>query len=139
MKSLSKRSSKVVIIVSTLLTVGALTVIAKTSPTFDIHTSVITKGAESEKGVILVLTERGPVAAEAAYMLSTQMQQNEGFVPLLMVAGKDNVTGYMSALALPNESLPAIIFFNKFGKELARVIAMKTSTTQSSHAQENVI
>ena len=47
MKSLSKRSSKVVIIVSTLLTVGALTVIDKTSPTFDTHTSVITKGAES--------------------------------------------------------------------------------------------
>ena len=52
---------------------GALTVIAKTSPTFDIHTSVITKGAESEKDVILVLTERGPAAAEGAYMLSMLM------------------------------------------------------------------
>ena len=60
-------------------------------------------------------------------------------MPLLVVAAKDNVAGYMSALALPNESLPTMIFFNKFGKELARVIAMKPSTTKSSHAQENVI
>ena len=139
MKSLSKRSSKVVIVISALLTLGALTVIAKTSPTFDIQTSVITKGAESEKGVILVLTERGSVAAEAAYMLSTQMHQNEGFVPLLMVAGKDNVAGYMSALALLSKSLPAVIFFNKLGKELARVIAMKTSSIQLSQTQVNVI
>ena len=138
MKSLSKRTSKIVSLVSAVLAVGALTVIAKTSPTFDIHTSVITKAAESKKGVILMLTERGPIAAEAAYMLATQLQQNEGYAPLLMVADKDKVAGYMSALALPTASLPAMIFFNKSGKELGRVVAPKTATIKSIQSQARV-
>ncbi len=135
MKHLSKQSS---LLLSIALAVGALTVIAKTSPTFDIHTSVISKAAQSEKGVILVLTERGPVAAEAAYMLSAQMKQNEGFLPLLMVADKDKVAGYMSALALPTESLPAVIFFDKSGKELARVVASKPEMIKPAQSQNRV-
>ncbi len=123
MKSLSKRTS---VVVSTLLAVSALTVLAKTSPTFDIHTSVVSKAAQSEKGVILVLTERGPVAADAAYMLLAQVKQNEGFAPLLMVADKEKVGGYMQTLALPKASLPALIFFNKSGKELGRVVATES-------------
>ncbi|MES2181152.1 MAG: hypothetical protein V4493_03530 [Pseudomonadota bacterium] len=138
MKSLSKRSSKIVSLVSAVLAIGALTVIAKTSPTFDIHTSVITKAAESEKGVILVLTERGPIAAEAAYMLAAQLKQNEGYAPLLMVADKDKVAGYMSALALPSASLPAMIFFSKSGEELGRVIATKPATMHLGQSQEHV-
>lgn len=125
MKNLSKRTS---IVVSTLLAVTALTVIAKTSPTFDIHTSVVTKAAESQKGVIMVLTERGDIAAQAAYMLSTQIKQNEGYLPLLMVADKERIGGYMSALSLPAASLPAMIFFDKTGKELGRVVATKPAT-----------
>ena len=125
MKNLSKRSS---ILLSTLLAITALTVIAKTSPTFDIHTSVVTKAAESEKGVIMVLTERGDVAAEAAYMLSAQLKQNQGYLPLLMVADKDKISGYMNALSLPKASLPAMIFFDKSGKELGRVVAAKPAT-----------
>ena len=124
MKTLSMRAS---ILLSTALAVTALTVIAKTSPTFDFHTSVVTKAAQSEKGVIVVLTERGPVAAEAAYMLATQVEQNDGFLPLLMVADKSKIAGYMTALSLPAASLPAVIFYNKSGQELGRVIATKPS------------
>jgi hypothetical protein len=133
MKSLSKRTS---ILVSTVLAVSALTVIAKTSPTFDIHTSVVTKAAHSEKGVIMVLTERGPVAAEAAYMLLAQIKENEGFAPLLIAAEKDKITGYMSALNLPTASLPAVIFFNKSGKELGRVVATESVKIKLGQAQE---
>jgi hypothetical protein len=138
MKSLSKRTS---MIVSTLLAISALTVLAKTSPTFDIHTNVVSKAAQSEKGVILVLTERGPIAAEAAYMLLAQIKQNEGFAPLLMVADKERIGGYMEALALPKASLPAVIFFNKSGKELSRVVAsesVKSRNVQTvAYAQVN--
>ena len=123
MKSLSKRTS---VVVSTLLAVSSLTVLAKTSPTFDIHTSVVSKAAQSEKGVILVLTERGPVAADAAYMLLAQVKQNDVFAPLFMVADKEKVGGYMQTLALPKASLPALIFFNKSGKELGRVVATES-------------
>jgi hypothetical protein len=123
MNSLSKRTSMVV---STLLAISALTVLAKTSPTFDIHTNVVSKAAQSEKGVILVLSERGPIAAEAAYMLLAQIKQNEGFAPLLMVADKEKIGGYMEILALPKASLPAVIFFSKSGKELSRVVASES-------------
>ncbi|MGZ8258108.1 MAG: hypothetical protein ACXWTR_02915 [Methylotenera sp.] len=135
MKSLFKRTS---LLVSTVLAVGALTVFAKTSPTFDIHTSVISKAAQSEKGVILVLTERGDIAAEAAYLLLAQIKQNEGFAPLLMAVEDDKVAGYTSALGLPSSSLPAVIFFNKSGKEIVRVVAAKSAMVKFGQLQDSV-
>lgn len=135
MKSLFKRTS---LLVSTVLAVGALTVFAKTSPTFDIHTSVISKAAQSEKGVILVLTERGDVAAEAAYLLLAQIKQNEGYAPLFIAVESDKVAGYRNALGLPGESLPAVIFFNKSGKEIVRVVAAKSAMVQSGQLQYRV-
>jgi spermidine/putrescine-binding protein len=131
MKTLSMRAS---VLLSTVLAITALTVIAKTSPTFEFHTSVVTKAAQSEKGVIVVLTERGDVAAEAAYMLATQIKQNEGFLPLLMVADKSKMAGYMEALSLPAASLPAMIFYNKSGQELGRVIATKPTSIKLGKA-----
>lgn len=135
MKSLSKRTS---LLLSVLLAVGTLTVFAKTSPTFDIHTSVILKAAQSEKGVILVLTERGDVAAEAAYILLAQVKQNEGYSPLLMAVEQDKVAGYMSALALPSASLPAVIFFDRSGTEIVRVVAAKSAMFNGGQSQEHV-
>jgi hypothetical protein len=135
MKSLFKRTP---LLVSTVLAVGALTVFAKTSPTFDIHTSVILKAAQSEKGVILVLTERGDIAAEAAYLLLAQIKQNEGYAPLFIAVESDKVAGYRNALRLPGESLPAVIFFNKSGKEIVRVVAAKSAMAKSGQLQDRV-
>jgi len=135
MKILFKRTS---LLVSAALAVGALTVFAKTSPTFDIHTNVISKAAQSEKGVILVLTERGDIAAEAAYLLLAQVKQNEGYEPLLLAVESDKVAGYRSALGLPNASLPAVIFFNKSGKEIVRVVAAKSAMSKFVQSQDRV-
>lgn len=135
MKTLFKRTS---LLLSAVLAVGALTVFAKTSPTFDIHTSVISKAAQSEKGVILVLTERGDIAAEAAYLLLAQIKQNEGYEPLLLAVESDKVAGYRSALGLPNASLPAVIFFNKSGKEIVRVVAAKSAMSKFVQSQDRV-
>jgi len=135
MKLLIKRTSQVT---AALLAVGALTVFAKSSPTFDIHTSVISKAAQSEKGVILVLTERGDVAAEAAYLLLAQIKQNEGYAPLLLAIENEKIAGYKTALNLPEASLPAVIFFSKTGKEIARVVSAKSAMTKYAHLQERV-
>jgi len=136
MKSLFKRTP---LLVSAILAVGALTVFAKNSPTFDIHTSVISKAAQSEKGVILVLSERGEIAAEAAYLLLAQTKQNEGYAPLLLAVESDKVAGYTSALGLPgSSSLPAVIFFNKSGKEIVRVVAAKSAMTKFVQLQDRV-
>jgi len=132
MKSTLKRTTY---LVGAVLVAGALTVFAKSSPTFDIHTNVITKAAQSEKGVIMVLTERGNVAAEAAYLLLAQIKQNEGYAPLLLAVEKDKINGYRAALGLPNTALPAVIFFNKSGKELVRVVAAKSAMTKYAQLQ----
>lgn len=132
MKLLSERTS---LLVGAALSLAALTVFANTSPRFDIHTHVISKAAKSENGVILVLSNRGPVAAEAAYLLLAQTQQNQGYAPLLMAIEDQKITGYMAALALPDASLPAVIFFNKAGTEMARVVSVNTATTKVSLLQ----
>jgi hypothetical protein len=135
MKSLLKRAP---LLLTTILAAGALTVFAKSSPTFDIHTSVISKAAQSEKGVILVLTERGQIAAEAAYLLLAQVKQNEGYAPLFLAVDNDKIAGYKTALNLPEASLPAVIFFSKSGKEIARVVSAKSAMVKYAHAQEGV-
>lgn len=132
MKFISERTS---LLVGAALSLAALTVFANTSPTFDIHTHVILKAAQSEQGVILVLTKRGPAAAEAAYLLLAQTQQNQGYSPLLMAIDDQKITAYMAALALPDASLPAVIFFNKAGTELARVVSVNTASTRLSLLQ----
>jgi hypothetical protein len=135
MKSLLKRAP---LLLSAVLAAGALAVYAKSSPTFDIHTSVVTKAAQSEKGVILVLTERGDIAAEAAYLLLAQINQNQGYSPLFVAVEKDKIAGYKTALSLPDASLPAVIFFSKSGKEIARVVSAKSAMTKYAHAQDRV-
>ncbi len=135
MKSLLKRAP---LLLSTILAAGAFTVYAKSSPTFDIHTSVVSKAAQSEKGVILVLTERGDISAEDAYLLLAQINQNQGYAPLFLAVEDDKIVGYKTALSLPDASLPAVIFFSKSGKEIARVVSAKSVMTKYAHAQDRV-
>lgn len=135
MKNLLKRAP---LLLSTVLAAAALTVYAKSSPTFDIHTNVVSKAAQSEKGVILVLTERGEIAAEAAYLLLAQIKQNQGYAPLLLAVENDKVAGYKEALNLPEAGLPAVIFFSKSGKEIARVVSAKSAMTKYANAQDRV-
>lgn len=108
---------------SAVLAVTSLTAIAEDpAVNSDFKNSVMTKAAESQKGVIVVISDRGDVAVDAAYLLSAQLKQNPGFVPLLVVPEREKLEVYMKTLALSRESLPAVIFFNKSGKELGRVI-----------------
>ena len=105
------------IIATTALTAGAAPV------TSTIHNEVIAKAQQSDKGVIMVLAPRGDVAAEAAFLLAAQIKQNPGYAPLLVIAERAKLQDYMQPLALTGESLPAVVFFDKSGRELNRVIA----------------
>lgn len=136
MKNLLKRAP---LLLSAALATGVLTAYAKSSPTFDIHTNVISKAAKSEKGVILVLTDRGQIAAEAAYLLLAQIEQNQGYAPLLLAVEQEKIAGYKAALNLPEASLPAVLFFNKSGKEIARVVSAKSAMTKYANIQARVI
>lgn len=112
------------------LAAGSMTVYAKSSATQEIHNTVVTKAAKSEKGVVMVFTERGNVAAEAAYLLLAQARQNEGYTPLLLAIESEKLAGYKAALGLPNAALPAVLFFNKSGEEIARVVPAKSAMTR---------
>ena len=118
-----KRSS---MLLGTLLMLASLSIMAE--PAAELHIKVVSKASERDKGVIVVLTERGDIAVQAAYLLSAQLEQNSGYKPLLIAAEKDKLIGYMNALSLSKTSLPAVIFFDKTGKELNRVISVKPAT-----------
>lgn len=111
-------------VLSTVFAMASLTAHAQDTPEMkDFKSGVMAKAAGSGKGVIVVLTERGDVAVDAAYLLASQLDQNPGFKPLFLAEEKEKLDGYMKTLSLPNGSLPAVIFFNKSGKELGRVIS----------------
>jgi len=124
-----------------VVAVTSLGVTAKVnSESNDFRTNVLHKAQQSQKGVIVMLSERGQIAAEAAYMLSEQLQQNPGYQPLLIVPENDKLQSYKTSLALNDEALPALIFFDKSGKELNRVtgnlpIAARTYPIRSAAAK----
>ena len=129
-----KRSS---MLLGASLALASLSVMAE--PATELQAKVASEAAESDKGVIVVLTERGDIAVQAAYLLSAQLEQNSGYKPLLMAAEKDKLTGYMNALSLPKASLPAVIFFDKTGKELNRVISVKPATEMKLSSLSNSV
>lgn len=124
-----------------LTAVVALTSLAVTakvnSEGNDFRSDLMAKADQSKKGVIVMLSERGKVAADAAYLLAEQLQQNPGYAPLFIVPEQDKMPAYKKTLALSDESLPALIFFDKSGRELNRVtgtlpVAAKTYTIHSA-------
>lgn len=124
-------------VLGTTVAITALTAIAGT-PQSDLKSSVMAKAVDSKKGVIVVLSDRGEIAADAAFLLSAQLKQNPGFSPLLVVPERDKLQGYMKTLALQSQALPAVIFFDKSGKEIGRVVGakpvdVKTHLTQALH------
>jgi hypothetical protein len=124
---LNVQEQKMKLIFMVLSTVIATTSItAKAEDTLgmkDFKSNVVAKAANSSKGVIVVLTERGEVAADAAYLLASQLEQNPGFKPMLMAEEPVKLDSMMKTLSLPSGSLPAVIFYNKSGKELSRVVS----------------
>ncbi|HEX5539147.1 MAG TPA: hypothetical protein VFX01_05090 [Methylophilaceae bacterium] len=105
----------------TVLTAGA----APISAPADLQANVMAKAEASRKGVIMVLSGRGDVAANAALLLVSQVKENPGYAPMLMIAEQEKLQAYMKALALSEAALPAVVFFDKSGRELNRVIATK--------------
>ena len=79
MKLLNKRMS---MLLGAILSISSVSAMAE--PATDLKASVVSKAAESNKGVMVVLTERGDIAVQAAFLLSAQLKQNEGYTPLFL-------------------------------------------------------
>jgi len=118
---MERYSLKIPILLGGLFAFTVLNAVA--DPDFDgVRNLVMQTVKESEKGVILMVSERGQAAADAANLLSTQLENNPGYKPLLMVPMDSQLKASLKELALSKDALPALIFFNKSGKEIARVV-----------------
>jgi hypothetical protein len=90
----------------------------------------------NNKGMIMVVSESGQAASEAAYLLAGIVAHNPGYAPLLIVPAatkskqslRENKTA--QELNLAEADLPAVIFFNKAGKEIARLVQIKSAKTK---------
>lgn len=115
-----------------VLAVGTALFVASAQPSFadpstaflpiDIQTLVEAKTQQSGEGVVLAISKRGESAAQTAYLLATQARSNHGYAPLLIVAEDKVLASQLSSLGLTAEQLPALVFFNRNGNEVSRVV-----------------
>lgn len=115
---------RILMALNTVFLLTSLTAAAEDSlAPANLQRSLQDKAAESEKGVVMVLSGRGDVAADAAFLLVSQLKENPGYAPMLLIAEQGKLQGYLKTLAMSPESLPAVVFFDKSGRERNRVIA----------------
>jgi hypothetical protein len=130
---MNNSSTKIPFILAAVLAAVALNVTAEVKAKSKLP--AVNNFNNNNKGMIMVVSERGQAASEAAYLLAGIVAHNPGYAPLLMVPAeaksketpKANKTA--QALKLSAADLPAVIFFNKAGKEIARVVQIKTAKT----------
>lgn len=112
---------KIPVLLAGLLALSTFNTMA--DPYYDgVRNLVMQAAKESDKGVIMVVSERGPEAADAAYLLSEQLENNPGYKPLLMVPMDSQLKASLVELSLHKDALPAVIFYDKKGKEVGRVV-----------------
>lgn len=114
-------STKAPFLIASFLAAIAFNVTAETTQD-GVRNLVMQAANASENGVIMAVSERGNKASEASYLLYHQLDHNPGFKPLLMVPVASELNASLQALALSKETLPALIFYDKAGKEMGRVV-----------------
>ena len=87
-----------------------------------IQKQVLSKASQSQQGVILAVTERGQVAQDTAWLLAHQLERDKGYTPLFIAFNDKERRSTLKDLHLENSSLPALIFFDKHGHEINRVV-----------------
>lgn len=129
--------SKIFILSSVFVFSSTLAMVESVPADDDLRASVLAKAGVSRNGVIMALSPSGDVAAHAALLLANQMPHNSGFEPLLMVAENNRLQGYLDEFKLSSSDLPALVFFNKSGKEIGRVVATQTTMTKMKEFLQN--
>jgi hypothetical protein len=95
----------------------------------DLQSTIRIKAATSKRGVIVAVTEPGPHAADAAWLLSQQTRPDSGYVPYLLVVSAEQRKQIYRELRLPDNSSPALLFFDRTGHEISRVIGVRPAHT----------
>lgn len=95
---------------------------AAAGPPEPLRGEILAKAHDAKRGVIVAVTKPGEVAAETAWLLSAQVNRDSGYAPLLLVLGEPERERVLETLALPETVLPALIFYDRKGREINRVV-----------------
>lgn len=91
-------------------------------PPEPLRSEILAKAQHAEKGVIVAVTEPGAIAAETAWLLSAQVVGSNRQAPLLLVLKPEDKDQVLKSLRLHETSLPALIFYDRSGREISRTI-----------------
>lgn len=95
---------------------------AITSATGPTAKELLARVQESKGKVILAVTDSGKVAADTAWLLSAQVNKDPSYTPVFVVLKPDERDSVLKTLKLSEGSLPALIYYNRQGSEVSRVI-----------------
>jgi len=95
---------------------------ASAGPPDPIQKDILAHAHEAKSGVIVAVTDRGEVAADTAWLLSAQIKRDNNYAPLLLVLKPEERESALKTLKLSESSLPALIYYDRHGREISRVI-----------------
>jgi DNA-directed RNA polymerase subunit H (RpoH/RPB5) len=87
-----------------------------------LQSQIATRAYLNKSGVIVGVSEQGTDAASTAWLVSSQMQQNPSYSPMLVVLQDDARVEILKSLKLSAAQLPALIYYDKAGRETMRVV-----------------
>lgn len=91
--------------------------------------NIVACAHKAKSGVIVAVTELGVVAADTAWLLSAQVNRDGRYAPLLLVLKPEERQSALKTLKLSEQSLPALIFYDRNGREISRVIGALPSAS----------
>lgn len=103
----------------------------------NLQSTIRSKAFASKRGVIVALAEPGSGAAETAWLLSQQTQPGSGYAPYLLVIGAERREQVYRELKLPENSLPALLIFNRQGREVSRITGVRPTQVPWRHKSES--
>lgn len=83
---------------------------------------VLSRANDTGRGVIVAVTERGTIAADTAWLLSAQVYKSREYAPLLLVLKPADREETLKKYKLVDSALPALIFYDRKGREISRVV-----------------
>lgn len=108
---------------------------AAAGPPDPLHKEILGLAQGAKKGVIVAVTERGEIAAETAWLLSAQVTRDDGYAPLLVALKPEERQQVLKSLKLRDSALPALIFYDRNGREINRVVgALPSRLIKQAHS-----
>jgi hypothetical protein len=127
---------KLILTILTLILVIGSQADAETSSN-NLQSNIRNKASASMRGVIVALAEPGSDAAETAWLLSQQTQPGSGYAPYLLVVGDGQRKQVYRELKLPESSSPALLIFDRQGREVSRITGVRPVQVPWQHKSES--